>query len=391
MRVHLIMPVIPHYRVSLMDALAATPGIAFSTQASREFPGLPRSVDRLPAWADLDRPVRAYFGERLFWQSGLGLPDGFTSGDVLIVIGNPRYLSNFPLIREARARGGGVVWWGHGWSSTSKAWRASLRYRLMNVADVVLLYTKHEVQSLAHLSERIPPMLSIDNALDQRPIREAAQSWTPKALAEFKASRGLAGVQLFLFCGRLRRDPPTGLDIAFDALARLSSRFPELRLCIVGSGDDESRLKAKAHALGLAERVIWAGEIHDEHSLAPWFMNSVAFLYPGSVGLSLMHAFGYGLPVITHCERQIHGPEFAALRDGENGLLFARDDARDLAVKLSALLDDSNLLRRVSHGAADTVRSEYTFEGMLANLLTAVRLASRLGLNRQFANQSAKA
>jgi len=380
--VHLVMPVIPHYRVSLFDCLARRPNLTFSAQASRRFPGLPQSVAALPEWGDLDVPCRALLGERLFWQKNLRLPEGFSRGDVLIVIGNPRMLSNFPLAWRAKKLGAGIVWWGHGWSSTSKAWRAALRYRLMNVADAVLLYTKSEVANLKPLSHRLPPMLSVDNALDQAPIRSAIAQWSASRLATFKAAQGIDEARVLLFCGRLRADPPTGLDVALHALAGLHGDFGNLRLCIIGGGDEEVRLRRLAERLGVGKWVIWVGEMYDEVSLAPWFLSSSVFLYPGTIGLSLLHAFGYGLPVVTHCDRRLHGPEIAALEDGKNGLLFIRNDSRDLALKLSALLKDEAMRRVMAANALDTVNSEYTLEHMVENLEVAIKLASKRGVER---------
>ena len=39
------------------------------------------------------------------------------------------------------------------------------------------------------------------------------------------------------------------------------------------------------------------GSIYDEIELAPWFLTADAFVYPENIGLSILHAFGYGLPV----------------------------------------------------------------------------------------------
>jgi glycosyltransferase involved in cell wall biosynthesis len=95
-----------------------------------------------------------------------------------------------------------------------------------------------------------------------------------------------------------------------------------------------------------------------------------------------LHAFGYGLPVVTHCDRRLHGPEIAALEDGGNGLLFARNDTRDLVVKLSLLLKDEALRRAMAASALDTVNSQYTLEHMVENLESAIMLASKRAVER---------
>jgi hypothetical protein len=60
--------------------------------------------------AKLDCPMSAHLGGRLFWQSNLDVP--LARGDILIINGNPRFLSNYPLWARARMMGIPVVWWG---------------------------------------------------------------------------------------------------------------------------------------------------------------------------------------------------------------------------------------------------------------------------------------
>ena len=55
------------------------------------------------------------------------------------------------------------------------------------------------------------------------------------------------------------------------------------------------------------------------------------FVYPGGVGLSLIHAMAYGLPSIIHDDRWRHMPEIAAFQDGRTGRTFEREDPGSLA------------------------------------------------------------
>jgi glycosyltransferase involved in cell wall biosynthesis len=71
---------------------------------------------------------------------------------------------------------------------------------------------------------------------------------------------------------------------------------------------------------------------------------------PESFSLTTREAFARGLPVVANRLGAL--PE--AVRDGENGLLFAHDDAGELATALRALAFDGNLLARLSAGARAT-------------------------------------
>ena len=55
------------------------------------------------------------------------------------------------------------------------------------------------------------------------------------------------------------------------------------------------------------------------------------FIYPGSVGLSLIHAYNYGLPSIIFSDMRYHMPESAAFKEGFNGISYKKDSATSLA------------------------------------------------------------
>jgi hypothetical protein len=52
---------------------------------------------------------------------------------------------------------------------------------------------------------------------------------------------------------------------------------------------------------------------------------------PGNVGLTCMHSFGYGVPVITHDDADEQMPEWEAIVPGVTGDVFRRNSAEDLA------------------------------------------------------------
>ncbi len=379
-RVAMIQPVIPTYRVPLFNALAAAPELELSVQASPAVPGLPDSVAGLPEWGDVDHRCRVLAGGRLFWQCGLRLPKIFGPGDVLVFNGNPRFLSTAPLWLEANRRGAASLWWGHGWSPTSVAWRARLRYRLMRCATATLLYTDAEVDEVRATKRAPEHVLGLNNTIDISRSRQASLLWNKDRLDAFRRQSGLQDCKLALFCGRLRSQPSTEIDVAFRAVAQLRRSDPTWRLAVIGTGEDEPRLRRLEAELGLQGAILWLGPIYDEERLAPWFLSAEFLVYPGAIGLTLLHAFSYGLPVITHSSSRLHNPEIAALRDDQNGLLFERGNVTDLAAQMHAMCVDPARRERMSAEALHTVSTAFSFDGMVNRFASAIRLASRVSL-----------
>ena len=65
----------------------------------------------------------------LSWQVGaLSVP--IAPGDIVVVSGGPRCLSNIALLLWARLKGARTIWWGQYWSASSRRWRFALRVAL---------------------------------------------------------------------------------------------------------------------------------------------------------------------------------------------------------------------------------------------------------------------
>jgi glycosyltransferase involved in cell wall biosynthesis len=377
LRVQIVQPVVAGYRRPFFEALLAASELSVTVDASPRAPGLPPSVPCFSPRIDTTHRCLDFFGGRLLWQRGLRLHADMRVGDMLVVTGNPRFVSNLPLMLQARRRGVSIAWWGHGWSATSKPQRAALRLWLMRrTADVVVLYTDAEIEALAARGFERHRLFALNNAIDQTPIQAARRQWPAARLEVFRREQHLTARHLLLFCGRLRRRPSTDLDIALRALALLVRQDPSYELAVIGDGPNLSELLALAAKLGIQRQIRWLGAIYDEVVLAPWFLSAACFVYPGSVGLSLMQAFGYGLPVVTHNIRREHNPEIAALEDNVNGLLFPRGDAAVLAERLRTICNDEHLRIRLGANALDTVTTRYTMTNMVARFIAAVTSVS---------------
>jgi glycosyltransferase involved in cell wall biosynthesis len=321
--------------------------------------------------------IRLPFGQCI-WQKGLKLQLSSGRGDVIVIYGGPRMLSNFPLIWKARCRGIAIVWWGHGWSATSKPWRAWIRRFLMRrLADVFLLYTDREVDDFKKMGFPSNRLFATNNTIDQEPIRQAILKWPESRLVEFRKEQGYdEKTSILLFCSQIGKK--TELEVALRALA--TPGLKKAVLVIIGDGPFRSQYERAAVELGVADRVRWLGAMYDEDALAPWFLSARCFVYPGAIGLSLLHAFGYGLPVVTHGEMKHQMPEIAALRDGQNGLLFEHGNSDDLAQKAASLISDTQLHRQMSVNAKHTVETTFTIQGMVKRFEDAVQAASRFGV-----------
>jgi glycosyltransferase involved in cell wall biosynthesis len=377
-RVQMIQPIVPHYRVPFFEGIARRDDVAFSLSTSKEIRALPATASVPGLAVDSGHEYVELLGGWLLWQRGLTLDADLGPGGVLVIAGNPRFLSNYPLILAAKRRGLAIVWWGHAWSATSRPFARNIRRRLMTLADVLLLYTDAERDELLAQGLSIDRVFSLNNAIDEKRVADIKAQWPDDRLADFRRQQDLVAPHLLLFCGRLRVSPSTDLDIALRALQQLNARNPEYVLAVVGDGVDKPRLETLAHKLGVSQHVIWLGAIYSDEKLAPWFLAARCFVYPGPIGLSLIQALAYGLPAITHDNTREHNPEIAALEHGVNGLSFRRGDCNELAARIRQICEHGSLRERMSRAAGDTIARNYSMAGMVERFVRAVKAAARL-------------
>lgn len=297
--------------------------------------------------------------------------------DVVILSWSTRYLSLLPGLVRARWNGVGVVLWGHGYSKSETSLRRATRRRFAGLADSLLFYNNTAAQQF--LDEGGAPLDRVFvalNTIDLTPVFDQADRWRADtaALAKFRARLNLGAGPVVLFVSRLYRS--NRCDLLLEAVRRLGASVPGLKVLVVGDGPDGPRLRELAQSLGVMDRVVFAGAVFSEDQLAPYFVSADVFCYPANIGLSLIHALGYGLPIVTSSKVEAQNPEIEAFRPGVNGLHYDDGDADSLAQTLQSVLTDGAHRSRLAQGAADTVRGDFLVEKMVDGMEAAIRTAA---------------
>ncbi|NJO37229.1 MAG: glycosyltransferase family 4 protein [Rhizobiales bacterium] len=236
--------------------------------------------------------------------------------------------------------------------------------------DAVMVYTEKEAKAFVALGFPKSRTFFLNNTIDETLVQAAVDRVRPADLAGFSKREGLEGRKLLLFCSRLT--PKTRLLQAIDAVERVIGDHPDVLLAVIGDGGMRAEAEAAVRERGLGRNVRFLGAIFDEDQLAPWFLTAECLLYPGPIGLSLLHAFAYGLPVVTHDNLRNQNPEIAALEPGANGLTFVENDIADFAKTLGRIIGDAALQSAMSAHARTTAHRDYTMAAMVRNFEHAV-------------------
>lgn len=374
-RATIVQPALAKYRVPVFRALAERNGVDLHVVYGST-PGL----DNVNSDGFRSTPARL----KILWLLGskaLLFPAQFWLAskrecDVLVLTWTPRYLLLAPSIIRAHLKGVGVVLWGHGLSKSDRPFWRRARDFLARRADCLLFYDHHTAQGYLDGGWPEDRVCVASNAIDQTEIDAARDRWlaAPGRLAEFQRSHGLEGRRVVLFVSRLL--PANRVDLLLEAAARVGDH--DLRVVIIGNGDSQREtLRARARELGVESMTIFQDGLYNEEELAPWFLSADLFCYPENIGLSILHALWYALPVVTSDRRECHNPEIAYLEHGVNGECYKHGDAGSLADTLAGLLADPQRLERLSDGARESVQGRVTVERMVDGLEEAIHRAAK--------------
>ena len=155
-----------------------------------------------------------------------------------------------------------------------------------------------------------------------------------------------------------------------EAMPRLAHR--DARLAIVGDGPQRAALEAQVDALGLRDRVIFAGQQPD---VMRWLAAFDVFVLPSyaneGVPQALLQAMFAGVPCVTTDAGAI--PEIA--HDADTARVVAREDPAALAAGIAAVLDDRAGAEAMARRAREFVIPRYGLATMLDRMEDVFRQA----------------
>ena len=163
--------------------------------------------------------------------------------------------------------------------------------------------------------------------------------------------------KIILFVGTLR--PIKGVIYLIEAMGIIRQSIPDVRLLIVGDGEDRDKLKEIVDKSDLKECIHFVGKIQNE-KIPEYMAKSDIFILPSlSEGLPvvILEAMASGLPIIA---TNVGGlPDI--IKNGENGFLIERGKPEEIAEKVSIILKNNILKERMNNNNKEKSK-EYSWE-----------------------------
>ena len=170
--------------------------------------------------------------------------------------------------------------------------------------------------------------------------------------------------------------PRKGIDRLIEAVARLASGRPGLRLCIAGAGRDSGRLERLVRRTGAPARLLGRvaeSELAELYGAADLFAMLCRRRWGGleqeGFGIVFLEAAAAGVAQVAGQS----GGATEAVEHGTSGLVVTDpNDAAAVADSLATLLDDPDRRRRMGASARRRATAQFSYDRLAGDLCRAL-------------------
>lgn len=252
-----------------------------------------------------------------------------------------------------------TIYYGHGMNLENLCFAEKVLANLTHLLfSKIILYSPDQIKLLWGVNRRKVSVAF--NTLDLEGRRELVRFHRE----DIRRKLGLTEQTVILFSGRIQTRKR--LDVLLEMFKTTEHCPADTALVIIGSGMDE-RVREE---INTCKHVYYLGAIYDRVQMAEIFFASDIFCIPGHLGLGLVEAFYWGLPVLSL--QGEHAPEIYYLKQGKNGFLMPSE--KSLIRKLYDLSDHADKLEELSANAMDTYDNDATLEQMFGGFYQALEV-----------------
>lgn len=280
--------------------------------------------------------------------------------DVLVLMLNFAHLTTWLLLLTKWMHHKKIILWGQGISvrrymkeETKPDWK--LKW-MMRLADGVWLYMDKEKEQWQGI---IPhkPIVALHNTLSG--VSEMVKYVPAQSSSDLKKKYGITQSVVLIFCARFT--PNRRVDLLLETIQRLDA--DKFGFIIVGDGSSKPDFSAYANVYDF-------GALYDTAIKQELFAISDIYFQPGWVGLSIVEAMAYGLPIFTfrRSSDTFQCVEYSYIRPQENGMIF--DNVNQLLAYLSQTAKVP--LEIMGENAKKYVAEELQVEQMVRNAMTII-------------------
>lgn len=260
---------------------------------------------------------------------------------------DPGYLFYFLSIFITRKYRIPVIFYGHGIDKQKDQWWRNILYNFTYfLFDGIILYTPAEKSKIWKLFHH--KITCANNTLDFDNIS------IPENKLQIKLRYQISAPKIILTTGRLHTRKK--IEILSDIFVHDYKNSPDVAWILVGP-DLSDEVYGTIQGI---KNIHFLGPVYDRLKMAEIFSIADLYCVPGALGLGIVEALYWGLPVVTM--EVNHGPEAYYLRKDQNSLIAK--DKQELQQLIHDLLFDDEQRLMFSENARQVYLKEATLDKM---------------------------
>ena len=381
LKILILQRIVPHYRVGFFKKFHG------KFPAAKIIYGQPSTVETLSNAKSLDKnifkacgnlylnPSGSIFLSRIYFKLFNYKPD------IVISVFNTGNLNLYLLFLLRPILNFKIILWSFGYDPVrgfdpENNFTDKIRLILSQKADAVIFYWDKGKEAVSKYSKKSDHYFIAPNTLDTDKLFELKKSFDQTGRDKLKTELGINEMYHFIYTGRLLKDKE--VDLLLRAFSIIGKKRNDCRLTIIGNGPEKVNLEKLCKELELS-KVTFLNEILDDEITGKWINASDAFVMPGRLGLSVVHSFCFGTPVISQFkDKHFHGEGIGYIKDGVNGFLVKDQDINELAEKMEYIISDEKISSKFRESSYNTAINESSIDMMLNGFVNAIEYTHRV-------------
>ncbi len=238
-------------------------------------------------------------------------------------------------------------------SPTSRALVGWIEKMLAKTRGAIVAVSPEELEHLKSLQIPQEKLHFIPNGVAAPDLPTRQQARTTLGLPQEAVIIG--------FVGRFSEQKAPG--ILLEAFAKIAPNLPELRLALIGWGEQETSLREFSQQANIADRIDWLGEQPGQASMRAFDIFALPSRYEG-MPYVLLESLVAGLPIV--CTKT--AGTSLMVESGVNGQVIEQNHPDRFAAALQQLAQDESM--RTRYGLASERKAwEFTLDRMLTETI----------------------
>jgi len=237
----------------------------------------------------------------------------------------------------------------------------SFKTLALRKADKVVTISEYTRKTLLDLGVRQDQIVKITPGIDVKKFQVHVD------FDDILKRYNLHGKKVLLTVARLSKyDRFKGHDKVIESLPKVREEIPDIVYLVVGTGNDEERLRQMVLDLRLERYVIFTGRVSNEDLIKIYHASDV-FVMPSRITPDgIAEGFGIVYLEANACSKPViagrMGGATDAVIDGETGLLVNPESADEIADAIIKLLANEQLARRLGQQGRQRVVEQFTWQ-----------------------------